>query len=398
MCAGADCIDDVDVLRSRRHENAVRRGLRTLHARNRCCGSSPSVTPANWIRCSREHLVGLCSRVDLLPGADQQAFIDIDSLLRPVYGHDKQGASYGHTKIAGKQILRKGLSPLATTISTEHGAPVIAGMRLRAGKAGSGKGPRDGRPGDRHRPRGRSARRGPGARRFGLRQPRCRATPASKHGAQFSLVMTKNPPVAAAIASISEHAWIPVHYPGAVLDPDTGRGSPTPKSPKSTYTAFASTKHPVTARLIVRRVNDARYPDELFPVWRYHPFFTNTTDPTAAGRHHPPPARDHRDRVRRSHRRPTVAHALGPLRRQQRVGDLRRDAPQPAACRRHPGRRSACRRPRRDAASPPRHRPGPTRPPQRRPILHLPGHWPWAKAWLTLWHNTIGPARHCPKV
>jgi hypothetical protein len=76
----------------------------------------------------------------LLPGADGRAFIDIDSLLRPVYGHAKQGASYGHTKIAGKQILRKGLSPLVTTISTEHAAPVIAGARLRAGKTNSGKG------------------------------------------------------------------------------------------------------------------------------------------------------------------------------------------------------------------------------------------------------------------
>ena len=68
----------------------------------------------------REHLVALCKRADLLPGADAQVFIDIDSLLRPVYGHAKQGASYGHTKIAGKQVLRKGLSPLATTISTAH--------------------------------------------------------------------------------------------------------------------------------------------------------------------------------------------------------------------------------------------------------------------------------------
>ena len=76
----------------------------------------------------------------MLVGIEQQAFIDIDSLLRPVYGHAKQGVSYGHTKIAGKQVLRKGLSPLATTISTEHSAPVIAGMRLRAGRAGSGKG------------------------------------------------------------------------------------------------------------------------------------------------------------------------------------------------------------------------------------------------------------------
>src|SRR6266566_6229006 len=43
-------------------------------------------------------------------------------------------------KIAGKQVLRRGLSPLVATLSTEHGAPVIAGIRLRAGRAGSGKG------------------------------------------------------------------------------------------------------------------------------------------------------------------------------------------------------------------------------------------------------------------
>src|SRR4029078_3226462 len=27
--------------------------------------------------------------------------------------------------------------------------------------------------------------------------------------------------------------------------------------------------------------------------------------------------------------------------------------------------------------------------PQRRPGLHLPSHWPWAYAWLSLCHNTI---------
>jgi hypothetical protein len=54
--------------------------------------------------------VRLVARTDLLPGIDQRAFIDIDSLLRPVYGHAKQGASFGHTKIAGKQVLRRGLS------------------------------------------------------------------------------------------------------------------------------------------------------------------------------------------------------------------------------------------------------------------------------------------------
>lgn len=50
------------------------------------------------------------------------------------------GAPPTATKIAGKQVLRTGLSPLATTISTPTSPPVIAGIRLRAGKTGSGKG------------------------------------------------------------------------------------------------------------------------------------------------------------------------------------------------------------------------------------------------------------------
>uniref|UniRef100_UPI0021F3BB51 IS1380 family transposase n=1 Tax=Mycobacterium pseudoshottsii TaxID=265949 RepID=UPI0021F3BB51 len=139
MCAGADSIDDLDVVRSG--------GMKTLFG-----GVYAPSTIGTLLReftfgharqlesVLREHLAALCGRVDLLPGADGRAFIDIDSLLRPVYGHAKQGASYGHTKIAGRQILRKGLSPLITTISTDHGAPVIAGARLRAGKANSGKG------------------------------------------------------------------------------------------------------------------------------------------------------------------------------------------------------------------------------------------------------------------
>ena len=52
----------------------------------------------------------------------------------------EQGAAFGHSKIAGKRVLRKGLSPLVTTISTARSAPLVAGIRLRAGKADSGKG------------------------------------------------------------------------------------------------------------------------------------------------------------------------------------------------------------------------------------------------------------------
>ena len=99
--------------------------------------------------------------------------------------------------------------------------------------------------------------------------------------AEFSLVMTKNRAIQRAIASIPDTAWTPVRYPGAVQDPDTGAWISDAEVAEVTYTAFAHTKDRITARLVVRRVKDARYPDALFPVWRYHPFFTNTDLPTA---------------------------------------------------------------------------------------------------------------------
>lgn len=133
MAAGADSIDDLDVIRSG--------GMARLFTGVYACS-----TLGQFLRefthghtrqlasLARAHLINLTHHSNLLPGIAQRAVIDIDSLLRPVYGHHKQGASYGHTKTAGKQILRKGLSPLLTTISTAAGAPVVAGIRLRAGK------------------------------------------------------------------------------------------------------------------------------------------------------------------------------------------------------------------------------------------------------------------------
>src|SRR6187431_3701419 len=170
----------------------------------------------------RGHLGVLCARADLLPGAGVRAFIDIDSLLRPVYGHAKQGASYGHTKIAGKQVLRKGLSPLATTISTAQSAPVIAGMRLRAGKTGSGKGA------GRMVAQAIATARAAGAsgkilvRGDSAYGNRAVVRACRRGNAEFSLAMTKNPAITRAIAAIPDTAWTPVRYPGAVQDPDTG--------------------------------------------------------------------------------------------------------------------------------------------------------------------------------
>jgi Transposase DDE domain group 1 len=389
MCAGADCIDDIDAIRSG--------GMKTVFD-----GVYAPSTVGTLLReftfgharqlesVLREHLVALCARVDLLPGADEQVFVDIDSLLRPVYGHAKQGASYGHTKIAGKAILRKGLSPLAATISTPGCAPVIAGMRLRAGKTGSGKG-----AGRMVASAIRTARaagasgqvlvRGDSA--YGNRKVvrACR-----RADAQFSLVMTRNPAVDRAIAAIDDDAWTPVRYPGAVRDPDTGTWISDAEVAEIGYTAFGSTSDRITARLVVRRVKDARFPDALFPVWRYHPFFTNTDLPVAAA-----------DITHRQHAIiETVFADLidGPLAHipSGRFGansawvlcagiahNLLRAAGVLAGDRHTRARGSTLRR--RIVNVPAR-----LARPQHRPILHLPARWPWSKSWLMLWHNTIG--------
>jgi hypothetical protein len=395
MCAGADCIDDVDIVRSG--------GMKTLFD-----GVYAPSTIGTLLReftfgharqlesVLREHLAALSRRVPLLPGVDERVFIDIDSLLRPVYGHAKQGASYGHTKIAGRQILRKGLSPLITTISTQGAAPVIAGARLRAGKTNSGKG---------------------AARMIAQAAATARAAGATGHilvrgdsaygngpvvvacrraGARFSLVLTKNRAVAAAIDSIDDDAWTPVSYPGAVRDPDTGEWISDAEVAEVPYTAFASTSHAVTARLIVRRIKDARYRDALFPVWRYHPFFTDTDEATAE--------------ADITHRRHAIIETVfsdlidGPLAHMpsgrfgansawilcaaiahnllRAVGALAGGAY--AVARGATVRRKIVTISARLAR------------PQRRPVLHLPSHWPWADHWLELWRNIIGDSPPIP--
>jgi hypothetical protein len=84
---------------------------------------------------ARAYLVHLAERTDLLPGIEQQAYVDIDSLLGPVYGHAKQGASFGHTKIAGKQCSAR---------DSRRWRPRSAPGSRRRWSPGSGSGP--GRP------------------------------------------------------------------------------------------------------------------------------------------------------------------------------------------------------------------------------------------------------------
>ncbi|TVZ01553.1 hypothetical protein EAS64_29090 [Trebonia kvetii] len=139
MAAGADSIDDMDVLRHGAM-GILFGGVRapsTLgsHLRSYTWGNVSQLEQPG-----RGFLAGLARRAPLLPGARTLAFVDIDSMQKRVYGHAKQGAKFGHTKIAGKSLLVRGLNALAAVISTPIAAPVIAATRLRGGNAASARG------------------------------------------------------------------------------------------------------------------------------------------------------------------------------------------------------------------------------------------------------------------
>jgi hypothetical protein len=105
-----------------------------------------------------------------------------------------------------------------------------------------------------------------------------------KAGANFSLTLQTNAKVAAAIAGIQETAWTPVRYPGAVLDEATGQWISDAQVAETRYTAFETTRHKVTARLVVRRVREKNPAppgqEELFPLWRHHQFLTDDDSST----------------------------------------------------------------------------------------------------------------------
>jgi hypothetical protein len=386
MAAGADNIDDLDVIRSG--------GMTKVFGGVYACATLGiflrEFTHGHTRQLSavlRRHLIALAQRTPVLDGIHERAFVDIDSLLRPVYGHAKQGASFGHTKIAGKAILRRGLSPLAATIATPKAAPVVAAVRLRAGRAGSAKG-------------------APSMVTEAINTAKAAVADAAnilvrgdcaygngkviaavvKAGARFSFALAKNPAVNAAIATIPDEQYIPVRYPGAVTDPDTGELISDAQVSEVEFTAFAGTRYEITGWLVVRRVLDANTQDPLFPVWRYHSFFTNNTEPV-----------DQADITHRGHaicetvwsdlingpwaHQPSgsfpanaawsilaaITHnllrAAGTL-----TGTVRYAVARGATLRTHliniPARLAR---------------------PQRRPVLHLPARWPRADDWLTLW-------------
>ena len=281
MAAGADSIDDMDVLR----HGAMSTLFYGIRAPSTLGSFLRSFTWGNVRQlesAGRQFLAALTAGATLLPGAGVLAFVDIDAMQKRVYGHAKAGAAFGHTKIQGKSLLVRGLNVLAAVVSTPLGAPVIAATRLRGGSANSARGAAS--LAAEAITTGRAA--GCTARivvRMDSAYYAAKVIAAiRRNGAFFSVTTPMDSKIRAAIAGIGEDAWTPIAYPRAIWDEDQRRWISDAEVAEVPYTAFASRKgQAVTARLIVRRVRDLNRKaregqDELFACWRYHAVFTDS--------------------------------------------------------------------------------------------------------------------------
>lgn len=282
MLAGADCIDDLDLLR---HGGMPRlfTGARAPSTLGTFLRSFTHGHVQQLDAVGGRVLAGLSATVPgLLAGARSRqgmAFIDVDDTIREVHGYAKQAAAYGYSKVRGLNIQ-------LATICTPLAAPVIARARLRRGNVASQTGA------------GRMlAQAITTARAAGVTsQVLCRADSAYyghafvgtalRHDAWFSVTVRMNPQVVAAIAGIGEDAWTAIEYPHAIWDDAEQRWISDAEVAEVPFVAFTSRrKHEhVSCRLIVRRVkrlqrlaSDGTEQGELFAAYRHHAFITNST-------------------------------------------------------------------------------------------------------------------------
>ena len=281
MAAGADSIDDMDVLR----HGAMGDLFGGVRAPSTLGSFLRSFTWGNVRQLdavARRFLASLAAAAPLLPGGDVLAFLDMDSMQKRVYGYQKQGAGFGHTKIQGKALLVRGLNALAAVVSTPLAAPVIAAARLRGGSANSARGAASlaAEPISAARQAGCT-----GLLLFRIDSAYYSAAVLGAiraGGACFSVTVPLHRKVRAAIASIPEDDWTPITYSRAVWDQDQDRLISDAQVAEIPYTAFAAKKgQAITARLIVRRVMDlnrkaSQGQDELFTCWRYHAVLTDS--------------------------------------------------------------------------------------------------------------------------
>jgi len=342
---------------------------------------------------SAELLRGLATRVPALladSDADGIAFVDVDDTVREVHGYAKQAAAFGYTG-------QRGLNLQLATISTPTAAPVIARARLRKGNTASATGVA------RLLAQAINTARAAGvtgqvlARADSAYYGYAFVGTALRHKTWFSVTARMTPTVTAAITSIPADAWRTIEYPNAVFDQDEERWVSDAEVAEVDFVAFTGRRKAehVPCRLVVRRVkrlqplaSDGTEQGELFATYRHHAFITNSTVPMVeADQRH----RDHAliEQVIAELKDNALAHLPGKYAANAAwvacaviAFNIARATAVAANIR--TARWATLRRKVIDI-------PGRIASTGRRLDLHLPVHWPWARAWGLLWATATGP-------
>jgi Transposase DDE domain group 1 len=244
MLAGADCIDDADVLRTGQTAQVL--GHRAM-APSTLGTFLRSFTFGHVRQLDRvaETLLAKAWAAGAGPG-DAPMTIDVDSTICEVHGHHKHGAAYGYTRQLGYHPL------LATRADTGE----VLHARQRTGRAASGRGAERfvNELAGRVRRAGAS---GPLVLRAdsGFWSAKVLAA-CRRHRIRFSITVRQTSTVSAAIAALPELAWTDIDYP----DGGIAQVAETTLGPD---------------RLIVRRTRLTGPQATLWPDWRYHAFVTD---------------------------------------------------------------------------------------------------------------------------
>ncbi len=377
MIAGADRIDDMALLRHG--------AMGTVFARP----YAPS-TLGSFLREFRfghvrqldavasRLLAGLGERTPVLAGIDGRVLVDIDDTIIEVHGYAKQGSGYGYSGV-------RGLNALIATATTEKGAPVIVGQRLRKGSCGSPRGSAR-MVGDTlaalNRLRSSQSAAKPLLRADSAFYGHPTVAAAIRGGAQVSITVRLDPKVKAAIADIDADAWTPIEYTDAIFDEPTGRWISRAEVAEIGFTAFSSRKsaEQIPGRLIVRRIprpQPGRHRRAEHPVRHLAlPRLLHHHRPRHRHRRQDPPRpRHHRAGPRRPQELRPGPSALRAIRRECRLAGPGRHGLQPDPRRSHHHRPSPGQSPHRDHPPHPDHRAGPHRllspPPEAAPTKGL---------------------------
>jgi hypothetical protein len=412
MAAGADCIDDMALLRhggmGRVFDHAYAPSTLGSFLRSFAFGHVRQLDAV-----AARFLAGLAAQTPVLAGVEDSggsggfALVDIDDTIIEVHGYQKQGAGFGYTRVRGLNALLATVTTPVMGPSRSQGAPVIVAQRLRKGACGSPRGA-DRLVADALATvkRLRTADTASWGGRVLLRADSAyygRATvgAAVRAGAEVSVTVRLDKRVKAAIAAIDDDAWQTIEYTDAVYDETTGTWVSRAEVAEIAFTAFSSKKkaEQVPGRLIVRRIPDLNPKDKhgqatLFDTWRFHAFFT-TTDPdildtVAADKTH----RGHAiiEQVHADLKNSALAHlpsgkftanaawlVLAVMAFNLTRAAAALTGPTLAKATTATIRRKLINVPARIARS------------ARRLTLHLPRNWPWHTDWSQLFTSTCGP-------